>query len=63
FLERKNYKVRVLTKGTAIASVATVFSTGGLSLVAKAAHLVATINPDFEIRRNFITRNVDIVKI
>lgn len=63
YLERKGYKVRIITKGTALASVATAFSTGGLSLIAKVGHLVVTINPDFEIRRNFITGNIDIVKM
>ncbi len=59
YLENKGYKVRVLTKGGTVAAIAT----GGWGILAKAAHIIATYDPEIEIRRNLITGNVDIVKM
>lgn len=54
-LEKRGYRVRVLTNG-----MIGVFLTGSAF---KAVHLLATLNPDIEIRRDYITGIVDIVKM
>lgn len=58
-LEKKGYRVRVLTNG-----MIGTFLVGPAFLGAtKAVHLLATFNPDIEIRRDYIKGIVDIVKM